>query len=195
MRAQTGEPSSTGETSAGSHTSLLAHLPRWHRRAWVASAALATLSVVIVLRSTVFRPQAAAAPLAGAAAISPDRAPAQPPAAARQQPPARAADVRAPALITLTIDSDPPGAVVFERGNAQPLGVTPVRLTRAAGLEPLSYRLSRTGYGEGVLQVVPDADKVRSVSLAPLPKAEPGGARRSVGRKVRGALPIDPFQP
>jgi hypothetical protein len=104
--------------------------------------------------------------------------------------------------VTISISSEPTGATVSQPGSPTILGVTPIELSFARAAEGLIFRVAKPGYVEGTLKVVPDADKPALVTLAmntPAASAPPPAATmppRSPshnGKKVRNALPMDPF--
>jgi len=110
--------------------------------------------------------------------------------------------------VTISISSEPTGATVSQPGSPTILGVTPIELSFARATEGLTFRVAKPGYVEGLLKVVPDADKPTLVTLAmnsPIPgpappRAAPPAASPTTprppshnGKKVRNALPMDPF--
>jgi hypothetical protein len=129
-------------------------------------------------------------------------------AAVTAAPPAPA--TRVSADVKISISSEPAGATVtlgaattvtgVGSGTAEgpALGVTPIDLAFPRGAAPLWLRITKPGYVEGLLKIVPDGDKPALVTLA---KAAPGRSALSPpttpqtqnGKKVRNALPMDPF--
>jgi serine/threonine protein kinase len=132
-------------------------------------------------------PPALAAAAAAKAAVTPAEAPAP----------------RAATTVTISISSDPTGAMVSQPGSPTILGVTPIELSFARAPVGLTFRVAKPGYVEGLLKVVPDTDKPVLVTLAmnnpaPSPASTPTAAPAARGsshngKKVRNALPMDPF--
>jgi eukaryotic-like serine/threonine-protein kinase len=95
--------------------------------------------------------------------------------------------------VTISISSEPTGASVFEAGEQEPLGETPLQITTTRGPTPITFRIAKAGYVEGQLTLVPDSDRPALVTLA-----KSSSARRRHNTKqdrVRNAVPIDPFGP
>lgn len=164
--------------------------------AGLATFAVAALGILILRGGSTpppAPPRVAAGLAAPAAQVKPapttgafERAPAPVPAAiptTRDQAPAPAATVQ------ISISSTPPRAAVYRAGVKASLGLTPLVITAARGTELVTFRVSKPGYVEGVLEVVPDADKPALVTLARSAAGRP--ARND--QKVRNALPSDPF--
>jgi hypothetical protein len=111
-----------------------------------------------------------------------------PPAA----PPVAAAPPAASAEVTISISSDPPGASVLA-GDGRSLGVTPLTLQLPRSSEPMLFRVSKPGYVEGQLRLVPDSDRPAVVSLA-RSNTRRRPSRAEPTENVRNAVPLDPFQ-
>jgi eukaryotic-like serine/threonine-protein kinase len=95
----------------------------------------------------------------------------------------------AAATVTISIDSRPSGAAVYEGSSAARLGETPLQLVRMRGSAPLAFRLKKPSYQTEKLNIVPDADKPAVAILT----RDSGRRPRAAREKVRNALPIDPF--
>ena len=162
--------------------------PRWRKRLMVAvaTAALAVSLIVSFSRSPAPPPAASVTPPPPWSSPSPS-----PPPASAASPAAPAAPVPGSAQIRLTISSEPSGALAYRNGDRAPVGITPVSLTLARDEAPIVFRISKTGFVPGVLRVVPDADKPVHITLAKSATASP---RPREVRKVRDAVPIDPFK-
>jgi serine/threonine protein kinase len=91
--------------------------------------------------------------------------------------------------VQISINSSPGRALVWRAGASTPLGHTPLVVPVARGREAVIFRISKAGYVEGRLSVVPDIDQPALVTLAKTPSPT------SIGndQKVRNALPTDPF--
>jgi hypothetical protein len=150
-------------------------------------AVLVAAATVLVL-SGVYRTKGA--PLAApVAAVAPVAAPAPVPA---PPPPVAAAPVPS-AEVAISISSDPPGASVHA-ADGRSLGVTPLALNLPRGTEPVLFRVSKPGYVDGQLRLVPDSDRPAVVSLA-RSNTHRRPPRAEATEKVRNAVPIDPFAP
>ena len=201
----TGEVSVARRSSGGmsiiTETGRVWRVPHVPRAVWITTALAATVLLGLGVKSAVAPSAPATAALvdrtvddATSPAISPARASSGSagagPASATERP-------AATAPVSLAIGSAPSGALVFEDGNDQPLGVTPLIVSRPPQAERLTFRFTKAGHVEGVLQVVPDADKPVLLTLTPLAKGavtvSAPGRRRSDAQKVRHALPINPF--
>jgi serine/threonine protein kinase len=190
-------PGSAGGPSPGS---LLSQWPaldadepvapsgRRGKRILLAGGALG-LTLAAVLAVLAGRPSSPPGAGATSAAPAPARSPAAMPAAAPLSPPAPAAQA---ASVTISISSEPPGATVFEVGAEHALGETPLVLTTARGQAPITFRISKAGYVEGQLTLVPDSDRPALVTLA---KSAAARRRNHKQDRVRNAVPIDPFGP
>jgi eukaryotic-like serine/threonine-protein kinase len=103
-----------------------------------------------------------------------------------------AAAPRAP-LVTLTFESDPPGAEARLVAGGALLGVTPFRRAFPRSAAPVAIELGRAGYAPVRLEVSPATPRTVSATLA---KLQPPA--RSSTRKRRGHLgsekTIDPFR-
>jgi serine/threonine protein kinase len=150
-------------------------------------AVLAAAATVLVL-SGVYRTKGA--PLAApVAAVAPVAAPAPVPAPAPA--PTMAAAPVPSAEVAISISSDPPGASVHA-ADGRSLGVTPLALNLPRGTEPVLFRVSKPGYVDGQLRLVPDSDRPAVVSLA-RSNTQRRPPRAEATEKVRNAVPIDPF--
>jgi hypothetical protein len=72
--------------------------------------------------------------------------------------------------------------------------VTPLALNLPRGTEPVLFRVSKPGYVDGQLRLVPDSDRPAVVSLA-RSNTHRRPPRAEATEKVRNAVPIDPFAP
>jgi hypothetical protein len=88
------------------------------------------------------------------------------------------------------VTSEPSGAAVYRGEEDRALGTTPFSLKLGRGTTPIELRIAKSGYIEGFISVVPDADKPVLVTLA---KATSERSRRIRRDKVRNAIPVDPF--
>jgi serine/threonine protein kinase len=152
----------------------------------------ALAAVALVLASGRFRttpePAPASAPVS-AAALPP--APTAPPSPASPAPAAPVPSAR----VAISISSDPPGATVFALDGSESLGVTPLELSLPRSTQAVAFRVSKPGYVEGQLRLVPDSDRPAVVSLA---RSNSSSGRRRPSKaepteKVRNAVPLDPF--
>jgi serine/threonine-protein kinase len=117
-------------------------------------------------------PVAAVEPDAAVAVVlAPKPAPKPPDAAAAAVVLADAKPV-APATATVEIDSNPPGAEIFDP-DEHAIGKTPAKLTLPIATAPLSYELRLGGYRTTVKQFVVTGDAVLDVPLEKLPSAPP----------------------
>ena len=164
--------------------------PRWRKRVIVGAVGTAAVAVLIVsfARSPAPPPSAS---VTSPSPSSPSPAPSPTPASAVATAAAAIPAPTAPAKIRLTISSEPSGALTFRNGDRAPVGITPVSVTLARDEAPIVFRISKTGFVPGVLRVVPDADKPVHITLAKSASASP---RPREVRKVRDAVPIDPFK-
>jgi serine/threonine-protein kinase len=177
------EDRSTGSTPAGEpaiEVDVTVEPPRRHRvfRALLLATGMAVAALAIVfgprmrLPASTLPPVAAPAPARVAAAEPPSSPPAP-----------------RPVTVTLTVTSQPSGALVYEGDSEQALGETPLQLVRPRGDREIRLRLKKARYMEGELVVVPDADKPALGVLARV--REHRSSTRA--QRVRDALPIDPF--
>jgi eukaryotic-like serine/threonine-protein kinase len=98
------------------------------------------------------------------------------------------------AEVTISISSEPTGATVYQGSDVRPIGVTPLEVNVSRGDDPVVFRIRKTGFVEGVLKLVPDADRPALVTLAKaIPVRRTGKVEKT--EKVRNAVPIDPFAP
>jgi hypothetical protein len=112
-------------------------------------------------------------PLQGAAAPSGASAAASA-AAAPQAPAGDAPAATSPGMVSIKIESDPPGARLFRKGKE--VGTTPFTLEFEPG-QRRAYELVRPGYG--TRKVVIDGSKTEiSIGLKPDPSAPPGAKPR-----------------
>jgi hypothetical protein len=165
------------------------------RKRRLIAAASAVLGAALVLGLLLTRrraPVAAITPPApppakvAAPPAAPEVLPAEPVAEAHPAEPA------APATVQISVSSEPSGAVVERVGERSRLGVTPLVVSAARGEEPLVFRISKPGYVEGLLRLVPDGSKSGLVTLARRTSRK-GSSRGPKPRKVIDAVPSDPF--
>jgi hypothetical protein len=99
------------------------------------------------------------------ASAPPAVAPAPPPAPPPVAEPAPAVEPeRPPAMVTFTIDSEPPGAEVRDAAGAR-LGVTPLRVERARADGEVTFVVTRRGHREGMVMLRADRDGEARVTL------------------------------
>jgi hypothetical protein len=98
-------------------------------------------------------------------------APAPPPAPPPVPPPAAEPP---PAMLTFTIDSEPPGADLRDAAGAH-LGVTPLRVERAPADGEVRFVVSRRGHRDGAVTLRADRDGDARVTLPAVrrPAAKP----------------------
>jgi serine/threonine-protein kinase len=120
------------------------------------------------------------------------------PAAPVSAAPRPAPGALAPTVVTLTFESDPPGAEarLVGSGGGALLGVTPFRHAFTRSEAPVAVELARAGYAPVRLEVSPAAPRTVSATLPKLrspraPGAHPGRHRR--GAHLGSEKTIDPF--
>jgi serine/threonine-protein kinase len=91
-------------------------------------------------------------------------APAPAPIDARLDAPVPDAAPKPPAMVTITIETEPVGAKVIVDGEAR--GMTPVDLRIDGALKPLAIELRRDGFTTKKLDVIPDRDQTLHEKLA-----------------------------
>jgi serine/threonine protein kinase len=181
-----------------------AHGHRLVAVAGVLVAAMAALAVGRFFRDGHVKPGPGAKAGSPAAAIAPTEIPRTAVTGAATPAPQAA---RLLADVKISISSEPAGATVT-RGAATAatgtgpdqgpaLGVTPLDLAFPKSTAPLWFRITKTGYVEGLLKIVPDGDKPALVTLAKAAASRsalsPTDPQSQNGKKVRNALPMDPF--
>jgi serine/threonine-protein kinase len=126
----------------------------------LAGAAAAT---AFVMSSRGGEPTAASATTPVVAAEAPDAAAAEEPPAIEEEP-AAAEPSATPLTAALAITTDPSGAVV-KRSDGQLVGETPLRVEIDRGEEPVELLVSRDGYRDQRLSLVPDRDREEHLVL------------------------------
>ncbi len=120
---------------------------------------------------------------AAAGALLPQRNRAGAPVPDPATPTAEIAPATAAAVataVTLSIDTNPPGAEVLVDG--EPRGVSPSKVTidRSARAKTIEFRLA--GHRSSTQSLVPDVDQKLVVNLVPLPTATPSATASSAAR-------------
>jgi hypothetical protein len=108
-------------------------------------------------------------PAAGSqtATLTPDSAPAPPPLPAP------------PAEVIVRLDSRPRGAQIKDVASGRVLGKTPARLKMVGSHEPRTIALSKRGYSDAILEVVPNREHIEYTE-----KLERGASGTTVRRTV-----------
>jgi len=113
-------------------------------------------------------PATASATPATAVAPAPDPAPPpvpqppSPPSPQPQQPPPQppAQEAPLPDRVTVTLDSQPRGAIVKDLVSGVVFGPTPRRFSVTPGRKPRQYLLTLRGYADAQIEIVPDQEKI-----------------------------------
>ncbi len=129
------------------------------------------------------------APVAERAAPDPVPAPAPVPAPIPE-------GVEAPATVTITFTSEPPGAEVWREGAPARLGVTPFSTPLPRAEAPMVFELRLEGYETLRQEVALVADAQTSAALSPVPRREarrePTAPATETSPPVRRPRPEDP---
>ena len=89
----------------------------------------------------------------------------------------------APMMITITVQSTPPGAKVYVDDEEQPRGVTPLALELEQTDVDMQIRVMHDGYQERVETVTPSDSRVVEVALDKIqPRPRPPRGGKSLGR-------------
>jgi hypothetical protein len=123
------------------------------------------------------------------------------PAASLPAPPIAPAAAPAPQAepgeITITFESDPPGAEAHLVGHDEPLGVTPFDRRFPRGDDTLAVELTRAGYEPVRVSAATAASRTISVTLRAVPSpAQPPAAQHHTrpGHRLDSETTIDPFK-
>ena len=79
----------------------------------------------------------------------------------------------APAMVRLSIDSNPQDAEVTDVDTGRPLGRTPFTITLNRGTTVLTFRFARAEHLPALYKIIPDLDKTVHVELKPAPRMRP----------------------
>jgi serine/threonine-protein kinase len=169
---------------------------RVSRRTLALGGAAISLAAVLGVVFTRRKPTAAVrAPTRPSGALVTAAAPPGPAAAAPVTTPTpEPATAPEPASVEISVSSDPEGALVQRPGDHTPLGVTPLVFSTPRTDSEMVFRISKAGYVEGLLKMVPNANKSTLVTLARRTLGNNSSARPVKNRrKVIDAVPSDPF--
>jgi hypothetical protein len=105
--------------------------------------------------------------------------------------------VVAPAMVDITVDSEPPGATVFVDDREE--GTTPTTISMPTGTDVVPIRLELEGHSPSVQEVVPDVDQRIAASLrlldAPSVREQPETTMRRSSRGRRRSARMNEGEP